>query len=198
MEKSNAPKKRREREEEGEGRGEGEGERGEGRGMEGEGVRKRNMQICCAQCARVHENGQRTWRFLSEMEEEEEEEDSLVKIPQMQYIDKVVDVPVVHPIVQFLDKIVDVLVFKLCKFRSANRGTVDQYPHSCSLWRRSLFFLEIPIIQTVYGTQTSESLVNSLDRQAAQAAEVVQVETPILAESQALKLWWIASNPLPW
>ena len=35
-----------------------------------------------------------TWRFLSEMEEKEE---SLVEIPQMQYTDKVVDVPVVSP-----------------------------------------------------------------------------------------------------
>ena len=44
---------------------------------------------------------------------------------------------------------------------------------------------EIPKIQTVHGTQTSESLENSLVRQATQAVEMVEVESTISADSQA-------------
>ena len=128
-----------------------------------------------------------------------EEEESLVKIPQMQYADKVVDVPVVQtvqtvqdPTVQFLDKIVDMLVvepFGIAQMQCVEE-VVDvpvvqtvQVPHSqiveklikipqLEIVEQIVVFPEIPKIQTVHGTQTSESLGNSL-------------VTPIPGESQA-------------
>ena len=65
-----------------------------------------------------------------------------------------------------------------------NRGQVDQDLTQLQIVEQIAVFPKIPKIQTVHSTQTSESLDNSLIRQAAKAAEMVEVETPIPAESQ--------------
>merc|ERR1712135_264711 len=83
-----------------------------------------------------------------------------------QYIDKVVDVPVVQvmqvPQVQVVEKTVEIPQLQI----------VEK-------------IVEIPEIQTVQGTQTSESLGTAPVRQVAQAeiVEVVEIGAPLPAES---------------
>merc|ERR1712064_178886 len=99
-------------------------------------------------------------------------------VPQLQFIDKVVDIPVVAqrqipmvqtvqktveiPQLQYIDKVVDVPVVQI----------VEK-------------IVEVPEIQTVQGTQTSESLGTAPVRQVAQAeiVEVVEMGAPLPAES---------------
>merc|ERR1712135_84199 len=107
-------------------------------------------------------------------------------VPQLQFIDKVVDIPVVAqrqipmvqtvqktieiPQLQYVDKVVDVPVVQ-----------VVQVPQVQIVEKT----VEIPEIQMVQGTQTSESLGTAPVRQVAPAeiVEVVEIGAPLPAES---------------
>merc|ERR1712209_380195 len=84
-----------------------------------------------------------------------------VEVPQLQFIDKVVDIPVVAqrqiPMVQTVEKTVEIPQLQI----------VEK-------------IVEIPEIQTVQGTQTSESLGTAPVRQVAPAeiVEVVEIGAP--------------------
>ena len=105
-----------------------------------------------------------TWRLLSEMEEEE----SLVEIPQVQHI--VVDGPVVQTVqdrLQFLDKIVDMPVAEPFEMvvdvpvvqtvQVPHEQIVEKLiktPPQLQIVEQIAVFTEFPTIQTIHSTQT--------------------------------------------
>merc|ERR1712012_1319198 len=113
-----------------------------------------------------------------------------VEVPQLQFIDKVVDIPVVAqrqipmvqtvqktieiPQLQYVDKVVDVPEVQVVE------KTVE-IPQLQIVEK----IVEIPEIQTVQGTHTSESLGTAPIRQVAPAeiVEVVEIGAPLPAES---------------
>merc|ERR1711945_20320 len=119
-------------------------------------------------------------------------------VPQVQFIDKVVDIPVVAqrqipmvqtvqktieiPQLQYVDKVVDVPVVQVVQVPQVQvvEKTVE-IPQLQIVEK----IVEIPEIQTVQGTQTSESLGTAPVRQVAQAeiVEVVEIGAPLPAES---------------
>ena len=111
-----------------------------------------------------------------------EEEESLIEIPQMQYIDKMVDDPVVQtvqvPHVQIVEKLIKIPQLQ----------TVEQI----------VVFPDIPKIQTGHTVpRLPRTWKTRLFARRHRRPRWLRSRHQFLLNHKLLTLWWIASNPLP-